>query len=266
MTGWGQEGPLAQRAGHDIDYIALSGALHAIGRAGEAPVPPLNLVGDFGGGGMLLAFGVVCALLEARRSGQGQVMDATMIDGASLLMAMFHGFRAAGLHGDERGTNLLDTGAHFYEVYETADGKHMAVGAIEPQFYAELLQRLGLRDEPLPPQMSRPSWPEQKQRFAALFKQKTRAEWCELFEGSDACVAPVLSLQEAPQHPHMQARANFFERGGVVQPAPAPRFSRTPPELPSAPSHPAADTDAGLRAFGLDPTRIAELRAAGAIG
>jgi alpha-methylacyl-CoA racemase len=266
MTGWGQDGPLADRAGHDIDYIALSGALHAIGHAGERPVPPLNLVGDFGGGGMLLAFGVVCALHEAQRSGRGQVVDAAMIDGASLLMAMFHGFRASGLHRDERGTNVLDTGAHFYDTYETADGKYLAVGAIEPQFYAELLDKLGLAQEPLPPQLSRKHWPELKQRFTAIFKQKTRDEWMALLEPTDACVAPVLSLAEAPQHPHMLARANFFEQGGLAQPAPAPRFSRSQPDLPRAPAHPAADTEEGLRSFGVPSARIAQLRAAGAIG
>ncbi len=266
MTGWGQEGPLADRAGHDIDYIALTGALHAIGRAGERPVPPLNLVGDFGGGGMLLAFGVLCALYEAQRSGRGQVVDAAMIDGASLLMSMFHGFRASGVHRDERGTNMLDTGAHFYETYETKDGKYLAVGAIEPQFYAELLDKLGLAGEALPPQMSRRHWPELKERFATLFKQKTRDEWMALLEPTDACVAPVLSLEEAPRHPHMQARANFFEAGGIVQPAPAPRFSRSQPAEPRAPAHPAADTDEGLRGFGVPEARIAQLRAAGAIG
>src|SRR6188472_584111 len=183
MTGWGQTGPLAQAAGHDINYVALSGALHAIGRAGDKPVPPLNLVGDFGGGGMLLAFGVVCALLEAQRSGQGQVVDAAMVDGSSLLMAMFHGMRASQLHREERGTNLLDTGAHFYETYETSDGQHIAIGAIEPQFYAELISRIGLAAESLPPQMDRNNWPAMKQRLAAVFKQKTRAEWCVLLEG-----------------------------------------------------------------------------------
>jgi alpha-methylacyl-CoA racemase len=270
MTGWGQDGPLAQAAGHDINYIALSGALHAIGRAGEKPLAPLNLVGDFGGGGMLLAFGVVCGLLEAQRSGQGQVVDAAMIDGASLLMAMFHGMRTAGLHREqERGTNLLDSGAHFYETYETADGQHVAIGAIEPQFYAELLSRVGLGAESLPPQMDRQSWPAMKQRLAALFKQKTRAEWCALLEGSDACFAPVLSMSEAAEHPHMQARGNFVTASGGVgalQPAPAPRFSRTAPEVRRAPAHAGQDTSEGLSRWGLSPSRIEELRAAGAIG
>jgi len=224
MTGWGQDGPLAQSAGHDINYIALSGALHAIGRAGERPMPPLNLVGDFGGGGMLLAFGVVCALLEARASGRGQVVDAAMIDGAATLMSMFFGMHAMGFHHLKRGTNMLDTGAHFYETYETSDGQHVAVGAIEPQFYAELLRRVGLADEALPAQMDRASWPAMKVRLAQLFKQKTRAEWTQLLEGSDACFAPVLDLREASQHAHVRARGTLVEAHGVLQPAPAPRF------------------------------------------
>jgi alpha-methylacyl-CoA racemase len=266
MTGWGQAGPLAQAAGHDINYIALSGALHAIGRAGERPVAPLNLVGDFGGGGLLLAFGVVCALLEAQRSGCGQVIDAAMIDGASLLMAMFHGMRASGLHREERGTNLLDTGAHFYETYETADGKHVAIGAIEPQFYAELLARIGLAGEALPAQMDRLRWPELKERLAAVFKQKTRAEWCELLEGSDACFAPVLSMSEAIEHPHMRARGSFVMIEGHAQPAPAPRFSRTPPEVQRPSAHAGQNTDEGLARWGISEARIAALREAGAIG
>ncbi|MFI5306066.1 MAG: CaiB/BaiF CoA transferase family protein [Polyangiales bacterium] len=266
MTGWGQDGPLAQAAGHDIDYIALAGALHAIGRAGDKPLAPLNLVGDFGGGGMLLAFGVVCALLEARGSGRGQVVDAAMIDGASLLMAMFHGMAAMGAHSESRGTNLLDTGAHFYETYETADGKHVAIGAIEPQFYAELLRRLELDASTLPPQMDRQSWPAMKQRFAEIFKQKTRARWCELLESSDACFAPVLSLSEARRHPHMEARGSFIELEGIVQPAPAPRFDRTRPEVRRPASAPGQDTDEGLLAWGVPEAEIAALRAAGAIG
>jgi alpha-methylacyl-CoA racemase len=265
MTGFGQDGPLAHAAGHDINYIALSGALHAIGRSGDAPLPPLNLVGDFGGGGMLLAYGMVCAVLEAQRSGRGQVVDAAMVDGASLLMAMFFGMRAQGFHLEQRGSNLLDTGAHFYETYETADGKHVAIGAIEPQFYTELLQRIGLAGEPLPQQMDRARWPELKQRLAARFKEKTRAEWCALLEGSDACFAPVLSMSEALDHPHMRARATFTEVGGVAQPAPAPRFSRSTPEAPRPPSHPGADTQAGLERWGLTAERIASLRAQGAI-
>jgi len=266
MTGWGQDGPLAQAAGHDINYIALSGALHAIGRAGDKPLPPLNLVGDFGGGGMLLAFGVVCGVLHARSSGQGQVIDAAMVDGSSLLMMMFHGMAAMGFHSARRGTNMLDTGAHFYETYETADGKHVAIGAIEPQFYAELLARTGLSDEVLPRQMARDRWPELKQRFAELFKRKTQAQWCQLLEGTDACFAPVLSMQEAAEHPHSKARNSFIEVAGLRQPAPAPRFDRTPPATPSPPSHPGQDSDEALHAWGVPAERVAQLRACGAIG
>jgi alpha-methylacyl-CoA racemase len=264
MTGYGQTGPLKDRAGHDIDYIALSGALSAIGRAGEAPVAPLNLVGDFGGGATLLAFGVLAALFERTRSGLGQVVDASMVDGSALLMTMDHGFRAAGMLR-ERGTNLLDGGAHFYETYQTADGKHLAVGAIEPQFYAELIDKLGLRSESLPHQMDRSSWPAMKSRFAATFRQKTRGEWEQVFDGSDACVAPVLDASEVAAHPHNRARGTFVEIAGVVQPAPAPRFARTPTALPGPPAAPGADTERALAAWGLSAARIAELRAAGAI-
>jgi alpha-methylacyl-CoA racemase len=267
MTGWGQSGPLAEAAGHDINYIALSGALHAIGRAGEPPVPPLNLVGDFGGGGLLLAFGMACALYEARGSGQGQVVDAAMVDGSSILMTMFHAFKHMGVHDDSRrGTNLLDTGAHFYEVYETADAKYVALGAIEPQFYAEFLRRVGLDAAELPKQYAREHWPALELRLRALFKQKTRDAWCALLEGSDACFAPVLSLSEAPSHPHNRARNAFIEVDGLSQPAPAPRFSRTPPEVQSGAAPAGRDTDRTLSAWGLDAARIAALRAAGAIG
>ncbi|HEY8081656.1 MAG TPA: CaiB/BaiF CoA-transferase family protein, partial [Acidimicrobiales bacterium] len=228
MTGWGQDGPLANAVGHDIDYIAVSGALHAIGRAGERPLPPINLVGDFGGGGMLLAFGVVAALYEARGSGYGQVVDAAMTDGSASLMTMAHSFLAAGLSSEERGTNLLDTGAHFYEVYETSDGRYVAVGAIEPRFYAALLEGLGLDAGELPRQMDSSSWPQMKARFAELFAQRSRDEWEVHFAGTEACVAPVLSPLEAPDHAHNAARGTFVEVAGVRQPGPAPRFSRTP--------------------------------------
>ena len=228
MTGWGQHGPLSHSAGHDIDYIALAGALHPIGRAGQAPVPPLNLVGDFGGGGLLLAYGMACALLETSRSGQGQVVDAAMVDGAAVLTTFIHGLRAMGMWTDERGKNLLDTGAHFYDVYETSDGHHIAVGAIEPQFYAELIRLSGVDPESLPAQMDRTRWDEAREILAKVFRSKTRSQWCQIFEGTDACVAPVLSLSEAPEHPHNRARGSFVEVGGVTQPAPAPRFSRTP--------------------------------------
>jgi alpha-methylacyl-CoA racemase len=266
ITGWGQDGPLAQVAGHDIDYIALSGVLHAIGRAGSAPVPPLNLVADFGGGGMLLAFGVVCGMLEAARSGKGQVVDAAMVDGCAVLMAMTMMLRNCGLWNDERGTNLLDTGAPFYEVYETADGGYLAVGAIEPQFYAELLRRCGLDADQLPHQHDRASWPEMKERFASLFRSRTRAEWCELLEGSDACVAPVLSLDEAQRHPHNVHRQTFVGAFGVSQPAPAPRFSRTPGSLHTPPLPPGEDGVAALQAWGLGAEEVARLRAEGVMG
>ena len=265
MTGWGQEGPYAQAAGHDINYISLAGALDPIGRRGEAPVPPLNLVGDFGGGGMFLAFGVACALLEASRSGQGQVVDAAMVDGAATLTTMFHSMTAMGFWSAERGTNLLDTGAHFYDVYETADGKYVSIGSIEPQFYAELLRLTGLEGEELPHQMDRTNWPVLKERVAALFRTKTRDEWCALMEHSDACFAPVLSLTEAPQHPHNQARGTFTEVAGVTQPAPAPRFGRTPGAIARPPSHPGQHTDEALTDWGFAPDDVAKLREAGAV-
>ena len=265
MTGWGQDGPLAGRAGHDIDYIALSGALWPIGRAGDRPVPPLNLVGDFGGGGMLLAFGLVAALLEAQRSGTGQVVDAAMVDGSASLTTMLHGLRHAGGWRDERGVNLLDSGAPFYEVYETAEGGFVAVGAIEPQFYAALLAGLGLDERDLPAQMDRDRWPETKARFAAIFLTRTRSEWEARFDGTDACVSPVLSPAEAAAHPHQRARGTFVEVAGVVQPAPAPRFSRTPGAVRRPPPAPGADTDEALSAWGIAPDRVAALRAAGAV-
>jgi alpha-methylacyl-CoA racemase len=267
MTGFGQEGPYAGMAGHDINYIALGGVLAHIGRRGEAPVPPINLVGDFGGGGMLLAFGVVCALLEASRSGQGQVVDAAMVDGSAVLMAMMHGMRAMGFWSDERGGNIIDTGAHFYDAYETADGGYVSIGSIEPQFYAELLRLTGLEGEPdLPAQMDRSAWPAMKERLAAIFKTKTRDEWCRIMEGSDVCFAPVLSMAEAPGHPHNQSRGTFVEVAGIVQPAPAPRFSRTRPEISGPPSPPGADTVPALADWGLAEDEIAKLRSVGAIG
>ncbi len=265
MTGWGQGGPMAPAAGHDIDYIALAGALEPIGRAGDRPVPPLNLVGDFGGGGMLLAFGLVAAMLSARTTGKGQVVDAAMVDGAAALMTMTYTLRAAGVWSDERGTNLLDTGAPFYEVYETSDGGFMAVGAIEPQFYAELLDRLGLADAGLPDQNDRARWPEMKERFAARFATRTRAEWEEVFAGSDACVAPVLSPAEAPDHPHNRARSTFTEVAGVVQPAPAPRFLSTPGEIRRPPPNPGQHGDDALADWGFAAVEIEQLRREGAI-
>jgi alpha-methylacyl-CoA racemase len=265
MTGWGQIGPLAHAAGHDINYIALAGALGPIGRKGEAPVPPLNLVGDFGGGGMLLVIGMLAALVERQRSGRGQVVDAAMVDGAALLMAIFHGMRAAGYWTDERGTNLLDTGAHFYDVYETADGEYVSVGSIEPQFYAELIELAGLEGEDLPPQMSRQQWPEMKERLARVFKQKTRAEWCDIMEGSDVCFAPVLSIPEAYEHPHNRARGTFLEVAGTLQPGPAPRFDRTPARISGPPAHAGQHTDLALSSWGFSDEEIAELRSAKAI-
>jgi alpha-methylacyl-CoA racemase len=266
MTGWGQEGPLAAAVGHDIDYIALSGALHAIGRAGERPVPPLNLVGDFGGGALYLAVGVLSALLEASRSGRGQVVDAAMVDGAASLLTLFHGMAAAGTWTGERGTNLLDGGAPFYDVYETADGKYLAVGALEPRFYAELLRLTGLAGEDLAAQADVARWPELRRRFAEVFRQRTRDEWCQLLEGTEACVAPVLSLAEAPDHPHMAARGTFVEVDGVVQPAPAPRFSRTPGAIQGPPEPPGASTDRVLSDWGFAPGEIARLRADRVVG
>jgi alpha-methylacyl-CoA racemase len=265
MTGWGQEGPYAPTAGHDINYIALAGALESMGRQGEAPVPPLNLVGDFGGGGMYLAFGLVCAILEAKGSGQGQVVDAAMVDGAASLMTFFHGFRAMGIWNDERGTNLLDTGAHFYDVYECADGKFVSIGSIEPQFYAELRDKLGLDDPKWDGQMSRSEWPALKEELSAIFATKTRDEWCDLIEGSDVCFAPVLSMEEAPHHPHNVARGTFTEVAGITQPGPAPRFSRTEATIERPPPHAGQHTDEVLADFGFSADELATLRDAGAI-
>jgi len=263
MTGWGQDGPLAPRAGHDINYIALSGALHAIGRAGGAPVPPLNLVGDFGGGGMLLAFGIACALVEAQRSGKGQVVDAAMTEGAALLTTMFWGMQAARLWSDARGGNILDSGAPWYDAYETRDGRHVAIGSIEAKFYAELLARLGLAGEALPAQHDRAGWPQLRERFAAVFRTRTRDEWCEVFAGSDACFAPVLTFAEAAQHPHAVARAAHVRVGDVTQPAPAPRFSRTPGAVRGAPPERGARGRDALVDWGFTGAQVDELAALG---
>ena len=233
MTGWGQFGPYAHAAGHDINYIALAGALHAYGRAGEKPTPPINMVGDFGGGGMMLAFGMVSALLHAKTTGQGQVIDAAMTDGAATLMSMIWGFKANGMWSDDRGTNMLDTGAHFYDTYETSDGKFLSIGSIEPQFYAELRRVAGLAaDKDFDAQMDRAAWGPLKAKLTALFLTKTRDEWCALMEMTDICFAPVLSMAEAPAHPHNAARGTFIEVGGVMQPAPAPRYSVTTCDTP----------------------------------
>jgi alpha-methylacyl-CoA racemase len=265
MTGWGQEGPLAPTAGHDIDYIAISGALYPIGRAGERPVPPLNLVGDFGGGGMLLAIGVLAALVERQRSGRGQVVDAAMVDGSALLTSFIYGLRARGGWRDERGVNLLDGGAPFYDTYPTADGKFVAVGALEPQFFAALLAGLGLTDADLPAQMDIAGWPVLRQRFAEVFAQRTRDEWASVFAGTDACVAPVLSPGEAAGHPHNSARRVFADIGGVSQPQPAPRFARTGADQPVPPVRPGSDTDAVLGRLGLGQAEIAGLRDCGVV-
>ncbi len=266
MTGFGQEGPMAARAGHDINYIALAGVLSHLGRAGERPAHPLNLVGDFGGGGMYLAFGVVCAMLEAQRSGKGQVVDAAMVDGAASLMAMFHGMYAEGIWREERGTNMLDTGAPWYDVYETRDGQFVSIGSIEKRFYADLLERLGLTGETIPAQHDRQGWPVLRARFTEIFKSRTRAEWETVFEGSDACFAPVLSISEVADHPHNALRETFVVRDGVQQPAPAPRFSRTVPVLDVPPRPAGADTASVLASIGYSEVEISELLRSGVAG
>ncbi len=264
VTGWGQNGPLASTAGHDINYIALSGALHAIG-APERPAPPLNLVGDFGGGAMMLAFGVMCALFEAQRSGRGQVVDAAMTDGAALLMAMIYGFKANGLWTDQRGANFLDGGAPFYATYACADGKFVAVGPLEPQFFAEFVEILGLDFCALGDRWDPASWPAWREALAAAFARKARDEWTGIFAASDACVTPVMSLEEAPNHPHNRAREAFAPGQGGPQPVPAPRFSRTPGAIHRPPPRAGAHSEAILRTRGFSQERIAELQAAGAI-
>jgi alpha-methylacyl-CoA racemase len=272
MTGWGQEGPYASTAGHDINYIALAGVLAHLGRAGEKPTPPINLVGDFGGGGMLLAFGMVCALFEAQRSGEGQVVDAAMVDGAASLMTMMWAFSAMGIWSEERGTNMLDTGAHFYDTFECADGRFVSIGSIEPQFYAQLVELTGLEQhysdqgKELPRQMDRSAWGELKDALSEIFRSKTRDEWCEIMEGTDVCFAPVLTMSEALEHPHNVARGTFVEVAGIPQPGPAPRFSRTTAEIQRPPAHAGQHTDEVLTEWlGLDADRVAELRASGAV-
>ncbi len=265
VTGWGQTGPLSQTTGHDLNYIALSGALAAIGRAGEPPTIPLNLVGDYGGGGLLLAFGVVCAILEARTSGKGQVVDAAMVEGASTLMASLHGLVAAGIHGPDRGCNLLDGGAPHYNVYACADGKWITIAPLEPQFRRVLFDRLGIDAATFPDLDDRASWPEANERLAAIFASRTRNEWGTLLEGSDACFAPVLDIGEAVAHPHNVARQSFVDIAGVVQPAPAPKFSRTPSALPTPPENPGQSTHTVLAAWDFSAARIAELARLGVI-
>jgi alpha-methylacyl-CoA racemase len=262
MTGWGQTGPLAQAAGHDLNYIALSGMLHAIGRTDESPPPPLNLIGDFGGGAMMLAFGIVCGILEARESKRGQVIDAAMTDGSALLGALMYGMKASGRWSVARGANLLDGAAHFYDTYRCSDGKFISIAAIEPQFYTELLNKVGIEDPAFEPQMNAAHWPALKKKLAERIKTKTRDEWTRILEGSDACFAPVLNMDEAPLHAHNRARQAFVEIDGVVQPAPAPRFSRTSPS--PTPTAGKLDVDA-LRDWGFDAERIAQLKAAGIV-
>jgi alpha-methylacyl-CoA racemase len=265
MTGWGQDGPLARAAGHDINYIALAGALDPIGRRGAPPTPPLNLVGDFGGGGMLLVLGILAALIERQRSGRGQVVDAAMVDGAALLTTIFHATQQSGFDSPERGTNMLDSGAHFYDAYETADGKWVSIGSIEPQFYAELLARLGLDPAEFAPQMDKARWPAWKERLAGVFRSRTRDEWRALLEGSDVCFAPVLALAEAREHPHNRARGTFVEVAGRPQPGPAPRFDRTPARISRPPARAGDHTDEALADWGFTPSELARLRASHAI-
>ena len=265
MTGWGQEGPYASMAGHDINYIALAGVLAHLGRHDSGPVPPMNLVGDFGGGGMYLAFGMVCALLEARTSGQGQVVDAAMVDGAASLMSFIHGMLASGFHTPERGVNMLDTGAHFYDVYECADGGWISIGSIEPQFYAELVEKLGLDPERFGNQLDRSLWPELTEEVAAVVLTKTRDEWDAILEGSDVCYAPVLTAAEAAGHHHNVARGTFIEVGGITQPGPAPRLSRTPGEVRRPPAHAGQHTDELLAEAGFTDDEVAALRDSGAV-
>jgi alpha-methylacyl-CoA racemase len=267
MTGWGQEGPLAHDVGHDINYIALAGVLAHIGPTGGPPVPPINLVGDFGGGGLLLAFGILAALVERERSGQGQVIDAAMVDGAAMQMSVFVGLNAMGFWSDERGTNMLDGGAHFYGVYETSDGKWISIASYEPQFYAELAALLGPLGVELDPatQMDQSTWPGLKEQMATLFRTRSRDEWGQFFDGHEVCFAPVLTMTEARAHPHNVARGTFTEVEGAPQPAPAPRFSRTPGAIERTPVVPGTDTDAALADWGFAPDRIAELKEQGAI-
>jgi alpha-methylacyl-CoA racemase len=265
MTGWGQEGSLAQAAGHDINYISLTGALHAIGPPGGGPVPPLNLIGDFGGGGMLLAFGVACALLEASRSGKGQVVDAAMTDGSAALMAAVYGIKARGGWTNERGSNILDGGAPFYGAYQCSDGKWISIGSLEPQFYELLREKAGLEKPSVQDRWAKETWPANRANLARIFKTKTQAEWCAIMEGSDVCFAPILDLDEAPRHPHNRERQTFVDVDGVVQPAPAPRFSRTPGAVQSAPPKAGEHSEAVLRDWGFSPQEIGDLRAAEAI-
>ena len=266
VTGWGQEGPLARAAGHDLNYIALTGALDAIGRRGGPPTPPLNLVGDYGGGALYLALGVVAALLEARESGRGQTVDAAMIDGAASLMTSAYALRAAGIADGPRGENVLDSGAHYYDVYETSDGRYVSIAPVEPKFYAELLDRIGLEPDDPPHSAHRDDWPGSKARLAALFRSRTRDEWRDILEGTDACFAPVLGMDEAHRHPHNAARGTFVERDGIVQPNAAPRFDRTPGAIRCSPPASGSGTRAVLADWGFASAEIDELAVLGVIG
>lgn len=265
MTGWGQDGPLALSPGHDINYIALSGALHAIGEKGGRPIAPLNLLGDFAGGAMFLALGIVCALLEARQTGLGQVIDCSMVEGTAVLTTLFFAMQQAGLWKDERGTNGLDGGSHFYNTYETQDGKWIAIGAMEPQFYATLIEKIGADPQLLALQNQPDKWPALKAELARIFRSRTREQWQEILEGSDACFSPILSLAEAPLHAHNRARGSFIEVDGMVQPAPAPRFSRTPQEVRHGSRLPGADTVAVLQAWDFGNDEILNLESTGAV-
>jgi alpha-methylacyl-CoA racemase len=265
MTGWGQDGPMARAAGHDINYISLTGVLHSIGRPSGDPVPPLNLVGDFGGGGMLLAFGIVCALLEAKNSGKGQVVDAAMTDGSAALMAAIYGLKSMGIWNNDRGNNMLDSGSHFYDAYECADGKFVSLGSIEPQFYALLREKAGLSEELFDDQMVRGTWPAKKARLAEVMRSKSRQEWCDLMEGSDVCFAPILDLDEAPAHPHNKARETFVDLDGVTQPNAAPRFSRTPGAIQGPPPNAGQHSEEALADWGFSAETIERLRDAEAI-
>ncbi len=256
ITGYGREGPLAAEAGHDINYISIAGALGAIGRRGEAPVPPLNLIADFGGGGMLLAMGVLAAVFERMHSGRGQVVDAAMVDGAALLTTMLHEIRGLSLWNDERGTNSMDTGSHYYNVYETSDGAFVSVGAMEPRFYQSFMKGLGFSDGNIPAQDDPSQWEALKQRVAEIIRSRTQTEWLDIFHGTDACVTPVLSLGEAPAHPHNRARSAFVDIGGVAEPAPAPHFSRTPPGVPSPSPPPGVHATGTLVRWGLTQAEI----------
>ena len=265
MTGWGQEGPLAFAAGHDINYISLSGVLATIGRPGSPPVPPLNLIGDYGGGGMLLALGLVAALFETKSSGKGQVIDAAMVDGSALLMTMIYTMRGMGLWKDSLGSNFLDGGAHFYDTYECKDGKYISIASIEPKFYQLLREITPLEDSIFDDQLSRESWPEQKKALKEIFLKKIQQEWCDLMEGTDICFAPVLNMAEAPEHPHNKARDTFIELEGIVQPAPAPRFSRTVPEVYPAPAYVGEHTEEVLKSIGMQDSDIEDLKASGEV-